>query len=146
MTSCNYQTNQSFAEKYVNEDFSEFINTGIHVRGTDEYGDVILFVNLDLKSADKKGPVIIYINRATNTVRETSFKLSDDSVNVDQIKLHKLSIRFLKYKVFSLSVDSNKNVFLGLKESDRPTLARFSDSKYVITADVFKGQWQLIKR
>ena len=145
LVGCNIQDNESFVKKYENEDFNAFVNTGIHHRGVDEFGDPVLFVSDDLKNANRKGPIIIVVNRKTNSIKETSFKLSKDSLNVDQIRLHQLALKFLKYKVFSLMVDSDNNVFLRLSETDNPTLARFSDPKFITTADSFKGNWKHLK-
>ncbi len=145
LVSCSYQDNNSFIKKYENEDFSPFINTGIHIRGNDEVGDPILFISDDLENADKKGPVIVIVSRNKKSIKQISFNLSKDSLNVDQVKLKQLALKFLNYKVFSLMVDANNNVFLRLKESDKPTLARFSHQKFVTTADVFKGKWKLLK-
>jgi hypothetical protein len=142
---CNQPDPLSFVNKYDSTNFSAFRNTGFTIRGTDERSNFILFVSHDLKNAFHKSPVIITVDPDTKKIKEFSYKLLKDSSNVNRERLEQLAIKFLSFKIYSMSVDTSNNVFIRLDESDRPRLARFSDRKHIKTAGAFKGNWQHLK-
>lgn len=132
---------RSFVNKYEHEDFTEFINTSVHQRGYDKDGNLILMVSTN---TDYGRPIIFIVDKK-NKIKATSYTLALDSMIIDKNKADRIALKFLNYKIFSLSVDSSNNVYVRLKETDRPRLAKFSDIKYVKTADVFKSEWSHLK-
>ena len=132
---------RSFVNKYEHEDFSEFTNSSVHHRGYDRNGGFILMVGI---TSGSDGPLVIKVDKEKK-IKETSYKLVRDSSMIDQSKAHRLALKFLDYKIFSLMADSNNNVFVRIKETDKPQLASFSDPKYVKTADPFKSDWKHLK-
>ena len=146
-TSCTDHA-RSFINKFENEDFTEFKNAGIHFRGADQEGNHILMVSETLQNniENNRGPIVGKVDRKTNEIKETSLRLLRDSSNVDVAKAKQLALKFLPYKVFGLTVDSNLHVFVMLYETDRgPHLARFSEPEYLKTADVFKRKWRHLR-
>ena len=69
--------------------------------------------------------------------------MRDTCSTFDSTAIKKLELKFLDYKIFSLSVDENKNVFIRLTESDQPpSLIRFSETKFISEKD---KDWKKIK-
>jgi len=134
--------NAEFVNKYENESFDAFINTGFLIRSGDMEGNLVIFISIDFKNASNKGPYVVTVEKETGVIKKTSTDLISDSISFDKEAIHKLLPEFLKYKIYSLSVDENKNVYIRLREAERPTLIRFSDMKY--KTDKYKD-WKQIK-
>ena len=135
--------NIEFVDKYNNENFDAFINTGFLIRSGDRKGNLQIFVNTDFKNASNNGPYVITIEKETGVIKNTSCHLMKDSSSFDREAIHKLTLKFLEYKVYSLAVDENKNIYVRLREAERPTLVRFSDAKYI--TEEYRKDWKQIK-
>jgi hypothetical protein len=110
--------------------FSEFLNMGFLVRSI-RNDEMKLFVAINKGNASNNGPYVITVDVPTKRIINTSTHLMSDTTNLNRQKIHSLVPEFLDYRVFSLSVDLDTNVYVRLKESDRPpTLICFSDMKY----------------
>lgn len=137
--------NAEFVNKYENENFDAYINTSFLIRSGDMEGNLVIFISIDFKNAANKGPYVVTVEKETGVIKKTSIDLISDSVSFDKEAIHKLLADFLKYKVYSLSVDENRNIYVRLREADRPTLIRFSDMKYKIEQykdwKQIKGNW-----
>lgn len=133
--------NAEFVNKYENENFDAFVNTGFLIRSNRE-GSLVIYISTDFKNAANKGPYVVTVEKETGVIKKTSTDLISDSVSFDKEAMHKLLPEFLKYKVYSLSVDENRNVYVRLREADKPTLIRFSDMKY--KTEQYKD-WEQIK-
>lgn len=122
------ESNKMFVEKYDDEDFEKYINTTIFFRSGDNDGGIILFA---YDGRDKNnGAYIITIDKSNKIIKKTDTKLIKNSTLVDTARLKELSLDFLKYPINLLSVDSNYNVLINLKNNERPNLIRFSDIKF----------------
>jgi len=125
----NEKYNAEFVNRYENENFDPFINTGFLIRSRGE-GNLVIFISTDFKNAAVKGPYVVTVEKETGVIKKTSTELISDSIDFDEEAMHKLIPLFLNYKVYSLSVDVNRNVYLRLREAEKPTLIRFSNIKY----------------
>lgn len=135
-----YESEKDFIKKYGNENFDIFINTSFLIRGTDEEGDPIIFANMNFKNAYYEGPYIMTIEKETGSIKNSSFKLMNDSLNFNKKGAHDLALRFLKYRIYSIAVDENRNVYIRLKYGERPALVRFSDSDFI--SEEYEKQWK----
>lgn len=127
---CTANRSRQFVGKYERENFSDFGNKSVYIRGGDG-GDVLdLFVSTDLENARHIGPYIVSVNKRSKVVVSSGKHLLGDSVLVDTAALQQLAIKFLNYEVVALAVDKNKNVYVGLKSNEKFDLVRFSDLQY----------------
>jgi hypothetical protein len=143
--SCTVEGNEynlNFIKEHGNEKFSDFINVGIVVRNFDQKGNVILFVS-NLKNSKTNGIYIVTVDTAKKTIVETSCKLIQDSLLIDRVKLDNLAIKFVKYDINMLRVDSNETVFINVNYNERPTLVRFADLKFKTAT--YNKDWKRIK-
>jgi len=145
MNSCFSQrnSNKDFVNKYFNENFENFKNKGVVIRGYDNERNPMLFISSDLEKASENGPYIVTIDSKTSTIKKTSCHLMKDSINTDRNALDQLAMEFLKYHVHLLKVDKAGNVYVSLRTNERPTLIRFSDEKYI--TETYKNDWEKIK-
>lgn len=125
-----HERNLRFIQKYENENFDIFINTGFLIRGRDQKGNYQIFVTVDSEKADTVGPYIITFDGQTKSILNSSSELMKESVDFDKDIINSLIPVFFKYNIFSLEVDKEKNVFIRVRSADKPTLIRFSDLKY----------------
>lgn len=122
--------NKGFVEKYENENFSSFKNRSFLIRNISRDGNMEIFVSVNIINASKNGPYVVTVNKESGRIVETSTHLMSDTSELVKEEIHNLIPIFLKYKIYSLLVDSNDNVFIRLREIDNPDLIRFSDKKY----------------
>ncbi|MBO9732283.1 MAG: hypothetical protein J7623_26815 [Chitinophaga sp.] len=141
--SCSSRQQEVFVKKYGHGDFTAFTNRCVYFRGRDKERSLILFIDNDLSVSGSNGPFIVYVNRDLKTVVKTSTRLMADTTNIDKVLLQQLAIRFLSYKVNILKVDTLGNVFIGLLNSERPDLIRFSNEKYKTI--YYKDGWSNVK-
>lgn len=145
MNSCFSQrnSNKNFINKYLNENFDNFKNKGVVIRGYDEERNPMLFISSDLENASENGPYIVIIDGKTSTIKKASCHLMKDSISINRNSLNQLAIEFLKYRVRLLRVDKAGNVYVSLQSNERPTLIRFSDEKYI--TELYREGWKRIK-
>jgi hypothetical protein len=134
--------NKRFVEKHYNDNFNAFINTGFLIRSEDGEGNLIIFISTDLKNALNKGPYVVTVEKETGVIKKTSTHLMSDSNDFNREALHKLLPLFLTYKIYSIAVDSNQNVYVRVMKADKPTLVRFSNKKYI--TEQYKD-WKRVK-
>jgi len=135
--------NRRFVNKYFNENFDDFKNTSIFIRGGDSAGHLVLFIGCDMKH--NKGLYTIVFDDKKNEIVSTDTHLMLDSSGLDKTAINRLAVRFMKYNLNCLAVDSNGNVDARTEYSERPVLIRFSDKKYITGAykdwRKLKGLW-----
>lgn len=134
--------NKAFVEKYGNENFDAFTNVGIAIRGLDQERNFMLFIG-DLKDAAINGPYIVTIDKQSGEIKKTSCHLMKDTSNLDKPIMNELALRFMKYDINLLRVDSSKNVYINVVNNERPTLIRFADAKYKMGQ--YSTGWRKIK-
>jgi hypothetical protein len=122
--------NKEFVEKHEDENFDTFTNRSFLIRSADREGNLQIFVATDKKNAFDNGPYVVTVEKKTGAIKKASTHLMSDTSSLDREQIHGLIPIFLEYKVYSLSVDTDQNVYVRLKEADRPTLIRFSDMKH----------------
>jgi hypothetical protein len=132
----------TFINTYDNENFSDFKNTGFAIRSGDFEGNVIIVISHDLINAATKGPYFVTVNQRNNKIISTSLKLVRDTTGLDTIKLNELALRFFKYKIQSLKVDSKENVYIGIESNERQNLIRINDSTSISNTN---KKWKKIR-
>ena len=138
---CHFDSNihcLKFANKYRNEDFTQFTNIGLAIRCYCKEG-ITIYISDKLDSKERRYPYMVIFNEGEESIKKTTCTMLKDSCAFDTIKLNKLALIFLKYHVEKLSVDKDNNVFIGIGSSEGANLVRFSDNKYV--KDEYKKDW-----
>ena len=133
LISCQIRQFETFVDKHGTENFNEFRNKGFAIRNYDESNNAVVFISSDLNRADVNGPYIVSIDESSRVIKKTDLTLSL-SKNIDTNELNALALKFMEFKVQKLSVDSNGNIFIGIKSNDRADLIYFSDDNYRIRA------------
>nr|WP_295876242.1 hypothetical protein [uncultured Chitinophaga sp.] len=111
---------KAFLEKYRKEDFSPFKNKYILNRGIDHSDhSSILFVYDERDD----GPYMVKVNRTSGKIVGTSTHLMKDASNPDSVFKQQLAMKFIRYHVDGLDVDSVGNVFVWITH-DQPDLIR----------------------
>ena len=136
-------SNKEFVKKHKDENFDAFINTSFLIRSIDEKGNLIVFVSTDFENAYNEGPYIMTVEKGTGRIIDTSFRLRKDSINFKKDDINSLVLKFLEYNVYSLAVDKSGNVYFRLREAEKPTLIRFSDSNRM--NEEYRKNWRKIE-
>lgn len=132
--SCSHEkSEETFIQKFGNENFNSFVNYSLFVRGFDEDRDPIVLVydnTKKIRPCDMSYGVII--NRKTKSIKSVNRSYLPDSCGINEMVSKELAVKFLKYNINYLRVDSAMNIFVDVvfKEGP-PILARFSDANNI---------------
>jgi len=114
-----------FISNYGDEDFSGFINKGFVKRGYK--GDSrVIFASTDLNNAYNNGPYVVEYNITQDTV-QGSCHLMTDSLSFNRNEIHDLTLKFLKYNVQRLKVESDGSVHVYLYDIEDVSIIRFEN-------------------
>ncbi len=123
--------NVEFIKKYGRDNFEEFKNYSVFIRSGDLIGEEIVFI-MDENSefTQKNALFVVDLNPELKKIKSTSCHLLSDSTLIDKKLLESLVLKFNKYPIGAISVDSNSNVFISGRIMHDTQMVRFSDVKY----------------
>jgi len=118
---------KEFLVKYEFEDFSQYNDVDMLLRGSDKQGNFIVlgYAPYFVNDSSKVGYYVVTLDKTNHQVIEAEWASTKDYVNADTVKLQQLAQTFMKYKISRLRVDKQGNVFVYLVDFERFTLARF---------------------
>lgn len=121
-------SNNKFIDLYGSDDFSQFKNVTVFIRGTDSHNNPIVFVDAPhlVYTRSDVGCYVVILDKSNNQVIETKW-MAPYPVEADTLMLQGLAQAFIKYNIPRLSVDSIGNVSIYLKTADKPDLVRFAN-------------------
>ncbi|WP_019969200.1 hypothetical protein [Segatella maculosa] len=128
--SCIEQSKEkAFLAKYEFEDFSQFNNVSVFIRGGDSERNPIIFVDAPhlVRDTSKVGCYVVILDKTNYRIINAKWTLIEDSVNADTVKLQKLAQVFMKYEIPRLDVDKDGNIFVYLKDVETLALVRFAN-------------------
>jgi len=136
---------KAFIAKYEFEDFSQFNDVHVFIRGVDRERNPIIFVNAPNSVSDtaKVGIYVVVLDKKSNQIIETKWTLTENYVDADTIKLQQLAQAFMKYKIPRLKVDEQGNVFVYLKDFETLALVRFENERELLKNP--NKKWKIIK-
>lgn len=119
-----------FLAKYEFEDFSQFKNVSIFIRGVDRERNPIIFVNAPHLISDTSdiGCYVVNLNKISHQIIEAHW-MTEPHVETDTLKLRQLALTFIKYRVPRLKVDTMENVFVYMRDVETLALVRFVNKK-----------------
>ena len=120
---------KAFLAKYEFEDFSQFKNVSVFIRGRDSERNPIVFVDAPhlVRDTSGVGCYIVILDKKNYRIINAKWTLTKDSVNADTVKLQYLAQTFMQYKIPRLQVDEQGNVFVYLKDVETLALVRFAN-------------------
>ena len=120
---------KAFLAKYEFEDFSQFKNVSVFIRGIDSERNPIIFVDAPhlVRDTSKVGCYVVILDKKNYRIINAKWTLTKDSVNADTVKLQHLAQAFIQYKIPRLQVDEQGNVFVYLKDVETLALVRFAN-------------------
>lgn len=140
---------KAFLSKYEFENFSQFKNASVFIRGGDGEGNPIIVIDAQhlVRDTSKVGCYVVILDKKSDRIIRSKWTLTEDKVNADTIKLQQLAQTFMQYKIPRLEVDEQGNVFVYLKDVETVALVRFANenelkkrSKEVKWINI-KGNW-----
>lgn len=117
---------KTFLAKYEFEDFSQFKNVSIFIRGVDSERNPIIFVDAPHVVGDSSKVecyAVILDKKKRHTIKAKWITEYDDEA--DTLKLQQLAHSFIQYGIPRLNVDERGNVFIYLKDVETLALVRF---------------------
>lgn len=122
---------KAFLSKYEFEDFSQFENASVFIRGGDDEGNPIIVIDAPLLVRDtpKVGCYVVIMDKEGDNVIRTKWTLTENNVDADSVKLQQLAQAFVQYNIPRLEVDEQGNVFVYLKDVETLALVRFANEK-----------------
>jgi|GEM_PF-1806196 len=132
--------NNKFIEKYGNENFDEYKDFSIFIRGANKDGDPVVYL---VDMCHKNSLFIVVLNSNTGEVKSSRYHLTQDSSVIKRNMSISLVEKFWNYRIYALYVDSVYNVKINVIENAEPNLIRFSDKKYI--KDEYLNGWRKIK-
>ena len=120
---------KEFLSEYEYEDFSQFKNTSVFIRGGDCQGNPIIFINAPhfIRDTSKVGGYVVILDKKNAQVIGAKWSLTKSYVNADTVKLQQLAQAFMQYNIPRLEVDAQNNVFVYLKDVEKLSLVRFAN-------------------
>ena len=120
---------KAFLAKYEFEDFSQFKNVSVFIRGRDSERNPIVFVDAPhlVRDTSGVGCYVVILDKKNYRIINAKWTLTKDSVNADTVKLQYLAQTFMQYKIPRLQVDEQGNVFVYLKDVETLALVRFAN-------------------
>lgn len=136
---------RAFLAKYELEDFSQFNNVHIFIRGGDRERNPIIMINAPnlVNDSSRVGLYVVILDKKDYQVIEAKWTLTEYYVDADTIKLQQLAQAFMKYEIPRLDVDEQGNVFVYLKDFETLALARFVDESELLKNP--RKKWTNIK-
>lgn len=124
-----YSYKKAFLAKYEFEDFSQFKNVSVFIRGGDSERNPIVFVDAPhlVRDTSGVGCYVVILDKKNYRIINAKWTLTKDSVNADTVKLQYLAQTFMQYKIPRLQVDEQGNVFVYLKDVETLALVRFAN-------------------
>ena len=126
--SCIGQSKEKSFSQYEFEDFSQFKNVSVFIRGGDSERNPIIFVDAPhlVRDTSKVGCYVVTLDKKNYQVIKAKW-MTESIVNADTLKLQQLAQTFMQYKIPRLNVDEQGNVFVYLKDVETLALARFAN-------------------
>ena len=124
---------KAFLAKYEFEDFSQFKNVSVFIRGGDNQRNPIIFVDAPhlVRDTSKVGCYVVTLDKKTYQVIKAKW-MTEYDVEADTLKLQHLAQTFIMYRIPRLDVDTAGNVFVYLKDVETLALVRFIDEKEML--------------
>lgn len=119
---------KKFLSEYEYENFSQFKNSSVFIRGEDCHGNPIIFINAPhlVRDTSKVGYYVVILG-GDNQVIRTKWTLTDNDVSADTLKLQKMAQTFIQYRIPRLEADAQGNVFVYLKDIETLAFVRFAN-------------------
>jgi hypothetical protein len=123
-----YFDKKAFLAKYEFEDFSQFKNVSLFIRGGDSERNPIIVVDAPhlVRDTLKVGCYVVTLDKRTYQVKEAKWMIEYD-VEADTLKLQQLAQTFMRYRIPRLDVDTVGNVFVYVKDVATLALVRFAN-------------------
>lgn len=123
-----YFHKKAFLAKYEFEDFSQFRDVDIFIRGGDKERNPIIFINAPhlVNDSSRVGYYIAILNKENYQVIVTKWT-TEHHIEADTLKLQQLAQTFMKYKIPRLNVDTAGNVFVYLKDIETLAFVKFAN-------------------
>ena len=120
---------KAFIAKYEFEDFSQFNNVHIFIRGGDRERNPIIMINAPhlVNDTSRIGLYVVTLDKKNYQVIEAKWTLTEYAVNADTVKLQQLAQAFMNYKIPRLDVDEQGNVFVYLADVETLAMVRFAN-------------------
>ena len=132
----------AFANKYFDEDFSDFKNSDFVIRGLDNDGNYIV-LKFDAAPCGFLGIILDKDSLSLLSIEpiyQSNYYCSIDTSYSNYL----LAKKFINYNIQAIEVDNNNNVYVKTKFYEgRPNLVRFSDRKFV--KDIDTSKWDCIR-
>ena len=131
ISSCTGQTREKkFLAKYEFEDFSQYNNVSVFIRGSDREKNPIIMINAPylIHDTSKVGLYVVTLDKNDHRIINTKWTLTEDCINADTIKLQYLVQTFMRYKIPRLKVDKQGNVFVYLNDNETLALVKFANN------------------
>jgi hypothetical protein len=118
---------KEFLRKYEFDDFSQFNNVHVFIRGLDGERNPIVMIKAPdaVKDTARVGLYVVTLDKKNYHIIETKWTLSKKYVDADTVKLKRLVQAFIKYKIPRLYVDKKGNVFVYMDDLETLAMARF---------------------
>jgi len=125
---------KAFIAKYEFEDFSQFNNVHIFIRGGDSEKNPIIMINAPnlVNDTSRVGLYVVILDKKKYQVIETKWTLTEYYVDADTVKLQQLAQAFMKYEIPHLYVDIAGNVFVYLRDVETLALVRFANKSELL--------------
>lgn len=127
--SCATNYEKAFLAKYEFEDFSQFKEVDMFFRGTNKENNLVIYGYAPdlINNTSKAEFYLIVLNNQNHEIVEMDWKLIENNVKADTIKLQQLAQTFIMYRIPRLNVDTAGNVFVYLKDVETLALVRFAN-------------------
>jgi len=130
LSSCAIYYERGFLDKYEFEDFSQFNNVHIFIRGLDNEKNPIILMNAQdlVNDTSRIGLYVVVLDKKDYNVIRTNWTLKRDPtiiVDADTIQLQQLAQKFMEYGIPRLDVDEQENVSIYLKDVETLAMVRF---------------------
>jgi len=125
---CAYIDKKAFLAKYEFEDFSQFKNVSLFIRGGDSERNPIIVVDAPhlVRDTSKVGFYVVILDKKTDQVIKAKW-MTEYDVEADTLKLQQLAQTFMRYRIPRLDVDTAGNVFVYVKDVETLALVGFAN-------------------
>jgi hypothetical protein len=123
-----YFDKKAFLAKYEFEDFSQFKNVSLFIRGGDSERNPIIVVDAPhlVRDTSKVGFYVVILDKKTDQVIKAKW-MTEYDVEADTLKLQQLAQTFMRYRIPRLDVDTAGNVFVYVKDVETLALVGFAN-------------------
>lgn len=150
ITACNKEKNYyDFINKYDNCDFSEFNNTFIVYRGTNDNKEVY---HVSRMENDEPSYIVYYdsFSEKVKSIDDSNLKKMNIKPYYSKEKIDEIFHDFSKYDFYIIGCDNDNNVLINPYEANTPPyflrLNEKSEKKYIKKGYVYqhlKGKWYI---